>query len=102
MGLLRTQSALGFDLEPIRLRPSALGRTGRVETHHRPLQNSALEPETHVVKVHACIELGKLAKHPKHRDRLCSSPTADQIGDIVATEPFVVVYVAADNDDPLA
>ena len=91
---------LGLDLEAIRFRPSGLAKTVRVESHHNPLQNSALEPETYVVKIHGGMELGKLSKQSKHRDRLCPSPAANQISAIVAAKSFVVVYVAAHNDDP--
>jgi hypothetical protein len=64
------------------------------------LQNFPLEPEAYVVKVLGGIKLGKFSKQSKHRYGLCSSPAADQIGDIVATKSFVVVYVATDDDDP--
>src|SRR6202041_2188131 len=96
----RRQAVLGFDLEAIRLRPSGLGRTVGVESHHGPLQISVLEPETHVVKVHGGIQLGKFSKQSKHRDGPCPSPAANQISDIVAAKSFVVVYVVAHNDDP--
>ena len=96
----RRQAVLGFDLEAIRLRPSGLGGAVGIESHHGPLQSSALEPETDVVKVHGGIQLGKFSKQPKHRDGLCPSPAANQISAIVAAKSFVVVYVAAHNDDP--
>src|SRR5277367_3557003 len=82
----RRQAVFGFDLEAIRLRPSGLGRTVGVEPHHSPLQISALEPETYVVKVHGGIELGKFSKQSKRRHGLCSSAAANQISDIIATK----------------
>jgi hypothetical protein len=85
---MRSTAVLGFDLEAIRLRPSGLARTVGVESHHGPLQNSALEPETYVVKVHGGIELGKLSKQSKHRDGLCPSPATNQISAIVAAKSF--------------
>src|SRR6202030_2564298 len=98
--LARRRGALGFDLEPIRLRPGGRAIPLRVESHHGPLQISALEPEAYVVKVLGGIKLGQFSKQSKHRYGLCSSPAADQIGDIIATKSFVVVYVATYDNDP--
>ena len=66
----------------------------------RSLAVSALEPEAYGVKVLGSAQLGLLSKQSKHRYGLCSSPAADQIGDVVAAKSFVVMYVTADNDDP--
>src|ERR1700691_5023838 len=94
------QAVPRFDLEPIRLRPGSLAISLGVESHHGPLQISALEPEAYVVKVLGGTKLRQFSKQPKHRYGLCPSPAADQIGDIVATKSLVVVDVAAHDDDP--
>src|ERR1700719_1576324 len=98
--LARRRGALGFDLEPIRLGPGGFAIPLGVESHHGPLQISALEPEAYVVKVLGGIKPGKFSKQSQHRYGLRSAPAADQVGDIVATKSFVVVYVATDDDDP--
>src|ERR1700733_10539755 len=96
----RRQAVLGFDVEAIRLGPGSFGISPSFESNHRPLQNSALEPKSYVVKVLAGMKPEKLAEQSQHRYRLRPTPAADQIGDVVAKKSFVIVYVATHDDDP--
>jgi hypothetical protein len=94
------QAVPGFDLEAIRLRPGGFVIPLWVESHHGASQFSALESEAYVVKILSSTKPGKFSKHSKHGYGLCSSPAADQIGDLVALKSFIVVYVATYDYDP--